>query len=123
MLNLLAGAVAFLLVAPFVVVPAVGLLFLAAALAGHDSRRVRTRFACPWTGRVVTADFLVEPAAAYPAEVLSCTAFRDPARVTCHKACRGLAEVRWTPPRGLFPAWALTAGGPVGWEAATPRGR
>jgi hypothetical protein len=113
MLDLLAGAVAFLLVAPFVVVPAIGLVFLAAALAGRDSRRVRTRFACPWTRRVVTADFFVEPAAAGPTEVLSCTAFRDPAHVTCHKACRGLAEVRWAPPRGLFPAWALTAGGPV----------
>jgi hypothetical protein len=118
MLEMLAGTVAFLLVAPLAVIPAVGALLILAGLARDGRRRVRARFTCPWTRRAVTTEFLVSAAGAHPSDVTSCTAFPRPSRVTCHKACAGIADVRWGVSRGLFPGWAMTADGPVTWEQA-----
>ena len=95
--------VVFLLVGPPTVIAAGLLLLFAAGVAPRTPYRVRTRFPCPWTGRVVTADFVVPAAAEHPSDVLSCTAFADPKRITCHRPCRELADVRWAASRGLFP--------------------
>ncbi len=116
MMEVLAGVILLLVVAPLLILGAVGFLLLVAPILPTAPRRVRETFHCPWTRRVVTADFLVPEGAEHPAEVASCTAFPDPGRVACKKACRELAEVRWGPSRGVFPRWALTAGGLVTWR-------
>ena len=118
MVNLLGWMVVLLLVGPpLVILAGVALTLVAAVLP--DTRRVRETFRCPWTDRLVRVDFLVREGAPHPSEVACCTAFRDPTRVSCKKACRGIADVRWGLSRGLFPRWALTAGGPVAWTGAT----
>lgn len=114
---LLGTTVVLLLVGPILLFWAMGvLLFVASALP--SSHRLRETFRCPWTKRVVTADFLVPEGAAHPSEVVSCTAFRDPQKVTCRKPCREFADVRWGMSR-MFPRWAMTADGPVSWRSAT----
>jgi hypothetical protein len=118
--TVLAWLVVALLVGPPVFVVLGELVLLGAALAPGRSRRLRERFECPWSRRVVTVDFLVAEGAAHPTEVLACTAFRNPRDVRCRKACRALAEVRWGLSRGAFPRWALTADGVVTWR--TPHG-
>lgn len=116
MLELVAGVVVLLLIGPLVLIGAGGLLFLVAGVLAGTPRRIRETFLCPVTKRVVTADFLVAEGAANPAEVALCTAFPDPERITCKKPCRESAEVRWGLSRGVFPRWALTAGGVVAWR-------
>lgn len=120
MLDLLAGFVVLLMVGPPVLLTAGGLLLFVAGIGGATLRRARTRFHCPWTNRVVTVDFLLPAGSEHPSRVTSCTAFRDPTRVTCKQACRELADVRSGVSLGIFPGWALTAGGPVMWEETTP---
>lgn len=114
---LIATAVLVLLVGPLLVIGVVGVLLVAAALLPSDARRIRETFRCPWTGRLVTADFLVPQGAAHPLEVTSCTAFPDPQRVRCTKPCREFAEVRWGLSRAVFPRWALIADGRVTWRS------
>lgn len=118
MLELLGAMVVVLLVGPLVVIAGAGVLLLLTAVCPGGPYRARTRFRCPWTRRVVRAEFLMRAGAAHPSDVGACTAFRNPERITCTKPCRELADVRWTAPRGIFPGWALTAGGPVMWEEA-----
>jgi len=118
MLELVAAMVVLFLVGPFLVIGAYGGLLLVAGLLPSSPRRVRERFDCPVTKGTVTAEFLVPEGAAHPRQVSSCTAFRDPQRVTCQQACCEVADVRWGMPRGVFPRWALTANGPVGWRSA-----
>lgn len=115
MLEMLGSLVIFLLVGPLLVIGAAGVLLIVAALLPSSPRRIRERVRCPLTGRVVTADFVVPEWSAHPAEVASCTAFPDPARVTCARQCRERAEVVWGLPRGVFPRWALIASGLVTW--------
>ena len=117
MLEILAAIVVLALVGPLLVVGAIGLLFLVAGIV-PATRRVRETFRCPVTKRMVTADFLLEERATCPFQVSSCTAFRDPERITCGKACRIFAHADWGPSRGIFPRWALTAGGLVTWREA-----
>jgi hypothetical protein len=116
MATLLAMIVVILLVGPLLLIGAVGLLFLATGILPGTPRRVRETFRCPWTRRVVTADFVVPDGAAHPSEVASCTAFPDPERITCKKPCREVADARWGLSRAVFPRWALTAGGLVTWR-------
>jgi hypothetical protein len=116
MLELVAGLVVLVLIGPLVLIGAGGLLLLVAALSRGSPRRNREMFLCPVTKRVVTADFLTPEGAAHPAEVAWCTAFPDPDRITCKKSCREFAEVSWGLSRGVFPRWALTAGGLVTWR-------
>ena len=113
MLDLLAGFVVLLMVAPPLLITAGGLLLFLAGISPRTPHRARTGFRCRWAGRLVTADFLVPAGAAHPSLVVSCTAFRNPERVTCKQPCRELADIRWDISRGLFPGWALTAGGVV----------
>ena len=120
-MGLVGTVVLVLLVGPLFVIGAVGLLLVAAALFPGGGRQVRETFRCPWTRRVVTADFLVPDGAAHPSEVVSCTAFRNPEQVTCKKGCRELADVRWGLSRAVFPRWALTANGTVTWRSPQER--
>ncbi|MBI4590223.1 MAG: hypothetical protein HY725_15425 [Candidatus Rokubacteria bacterium] len=117
-MELVGTMVVVLLVGPLLLIGATGLLLLAAAVFPSTPRRVRETFRCPVTKRVVTADFTVPEGAEHPAEVTSCTAFPNRARITCKKDCREFAEVRWGLSRAVFPRWALTAGGLVTWRNA-----
>jgi hypothetical protein len=107
-MNVLAALVVVLVFGPpLIIVPAI-LGLLAVGMFFHDGpRRVRKTFVCPVRGQRVSADFLVPVGDDRPSSVLSCTAFINPARVTCAKACRDVAEVHWTPPVGVFARWAL----------------
>jgi hypothetical protein len=82
-------------------------------------RRVRHTFECPVRHRAITADFAVPVGAAQPSSVVSCSAFADPARVTCAQPCLDAAVVQWTPPVGLFGRWALISDGVVPFAAST----
>jgi hypothetical protein len=108
---------------PLIIVPAI-LGLLAIGMFSHDGpRRVRKTLVCPVRGQRISADFLVPVGDDRPSSVLSCTAFINPARVTCAKACRDVAEVHWTPPVGVFARWALTSDrvmGPSGAEGPAP---
>jgi hypothetical protein len=117
MLELLGTSVVLLLVGPLLVIGLGGLLLVLATLVPGTSRRVRETFRCPVTGRVVTADFVVREWAPHPSEVASCTAFPDPQLITCTRPCRELADTRWGLSRGVFPRWALIAGGLVTWRS------
>jgi hypothetical protein len=116
MLELLAAAIVFILIGPPLLFGAGFVLLDVAAALPATPRRVRDRFYCPWTRRVVDADFLVADGARHPTDLLACTAFREPAHVTCQKLCRQMAVVQWGASRSLFPRWALTAGGLTGWR-------
>jgi hypothetical protein len=123
MLELLGTLIFLLLVGPLILIGAGGLMLIAAALPPSTARRVRETFLCPWTKRVVTVDFLVPVGATHPSDVASCTAFRDPSRVTCPKGCREHVMASFGLSRGIFPRWALTAGGLVTWRDANAPAR
>ena len=123
MLEFVAGLVVFMLIVPLVLIVVTGVLLLVAALFPGSPRRIRETFRCPVTKGVVTADFLVPEGAAHPAEVVSCTAFPDPEKVTCKRPCRAFADVTWGLTRGVFPRWALTSGGLVTWRNTWADGR
>lgn len=118
MLALLGTFVVALLVVPLLLIGVGGLLLIAAALIPDASRRVRETFLCPWSKRVVTVDFLLPVGATRPSEVTSCTAFKDPSRVTCPKDCRELVMASSGLSRGVFPRWALISDGLVTWRNA-----
>ncbi len=117
MLELVARTVVVLLIGPLLLIGVAGLLLVGAAIFSSSPRRVRETFRCPLTQRVVTVDFLVPEGAAQPSKVVSCTAFQIPEGVTCKSPCREFAEVSWGLSRGVFPRWALTAGGLVTWRS------
>jgi hypothetical protein len=106
----------FLLLGVLIVVVPVGVYFGAVALlwasslVSEGSARSRTRFFCPFKKRAVTADFLTEAGSDHPSDVLSCSAFAEPARVRCGKACLGLAETH-SVSTSLLPRYSLIAGG------------
>lgn len=118
-MELVAAFVVVLLVGPLLLIGAAALLLLATAIFPSSPRRIRETFHCPWTGRVVTADFLVPEGAPHPSDVVSCSAFSNPEQVMCTKPCRELAEVRWGLSRAVFPRWALIADGLVTWRSPT----
>jgi len=117
MLELLGSFVVALLIVPLLLIGVVGLLLIAAGVIPAAPRRVRETFLCPWSKRVVTVDFLVPVGAPRPSEVASCTAFKDPRRVTCPKNCRELVMASFGPSRGVFPRWTLISGGLVTWRS------
>ncbi|MBI4611682.1 MAG: hypothetical protein HY726_22055 [Candidatus Rokubacteria bacterium] len=119
MFNLLAALAVLLLVGPLLLIGLAGLVLLAAVIVPTTPRRLKETFWCPWARRVVTVEFLVPQGAAHPAEVATCSAFPNSERITCKRLCRDAAEVRWGLSRGVFPRWALTAGGPVAWRPAS----
>jgi hypothetical protein len=99
-----------------VIVPAVLILCAIGLFTGDGPRRARATFECPVRRSQVTVDFAVPVGAENPASVTACSAFQDPRRVTCAQRCLEMADVRWTPPLGIFGRWALTSDGVVGAE-------
>ncbi len=118
-MALVSTMVVVLLVGPLLLIAAMGLLLLSTAFFPSGPQRIRETFQCPWTGRVVTAEFLVPEGAAHPSDVASCSAFPNPERVMCTKPCRELAEIRWGLSRPVFPRWALIADRLVTWRSPT----
>lgn len=110
-ITLVSSFTVLLIVGPLVLL-AGGILAL--LILGHSlpvsPTVARTSFDCPFSKRRVTAEFLSWPGSDQPADVLSCTAFRDPHRIRCKKACLGLAETGWAP-SPMVPRFALIAGG------------
>lgn len=70
----------------------------------------RTSFDCPFSRRHVTAEFVSRAGWRWPVDVSACSAFRDPRRVRCGKACLAQAETHWAP-SPMAPRFALIAGG------------
>ncbi len=70
-MELVAAFVVVLLVGPLLLIWAAGLMIVAATLFPRSPRRIRETFRCPWTQRVVVADFLVPEGAARPSDVVS----------------------------------------------------
>ncbi len=85
--------VTVLLVGPPLIIGVGGFLLVLIAMFPRTGRRTRETFCCPWTQRIVTAEFLVLEGASHPAEVLSCTGFPEPRKITCTKSCRDFTEV------------------------------
>jgi hypothetical protein len=111
-MTLLAAVVVLLVFGPPILIVA-GVLILSAIglfLSGA-SRIVAKVFRCPFKQRDVRTEFVIEPGAAHPSSVASCSAFRDPKRVTCARHCLELADVHWTAPTGMFARWALISDG------------
>lgn len=79
----------------------------------------RTAFDCPFAKRRVTAEFLSWAGSDYPTDVDACSAFPDPRRVRCPKACLHLAETHWVP-SPMVARFALIAGGVSHRNGPTP---
>lgn len=89
---------------------AVALLWASSLVPGGTAARSRTRFLCPVRKQPVTADFMTEAGSDHPSNVLSCSAFSDPARVLCEKACLGFAGTH-SISTVMLPRFSLIAGG------------
>lgn len=94
-------------------------LLWALSLFPDSPVRSRTYFFCPFKKRSVTADFLTEAGRDHPSDVVSCSGFAQPQRVTCKKACLELAGTR-TVSTTLLPRFSLIAGGTAYRAAASP---
>ncbi len=73
----------------------------------------RTSFECPFSserGRWVTAEFLIWPGEERPGDVQSCSAFSEPRRIRCKKACVELAQTG-SISSPMVPRFSLVAGG------------
>lgn len=70
----------------------------------------RATFACPFSRRSVTAEFLTPSGQERPVDVLSCSAFRDPQAIRCKKKCLALASLHAVS-QAMLPRWSLVAGG------------
>ena len=104
---LLKIAVAVVVLTPMV------LFFLLVALAHFMPSPpvvARTSFPCPVTRRRVTVAFLTTERASHPVDIVSCSAFPNPERVRCAKACLESASTLWTP-SPMTARYALLAGG------------
>ncbi len=121
-MTALAIAVVLVVFGPLAIfVPAVLALWAMGVLAGERPQVVRTRFRCPVTRRMVTADFAVSAGADQPGAVVACSAFPEPTRVACARRCLEVAEARRAGPVGLFGRWALLGKEdprPAGWGLA-----
>lgn len=109
--SLMATAVVLLLFGPMVLLvlgvlawTLVGLFLPASATLS------RTSFTCPFSRRLVTAEFLTPPEQEQPSDVLSCTAFRDPRAIRCKKGCLAMAA-RHAVATTMLPRWSLVADG------------
>ncbi|MBI2526090.1 MAG: hypothetical protein HYV93_08925 [Candidatus Rokubacteria bacterium] len=106
-----ASLVVLVLLGPLVVMVAGALLLTVFAQFLPASPSVaRTSFDCPFSHRRVDAAFLSWPGAEYPADVVSCSAFLEPARIRCKKGCLALAHTAsvGTP---VVPRFSLVADG------------
>ncbi len=112
---LVAGVVFALIAAPVLLLLTTLLLLVPLALLTPRAPMLaRTSFACPVSGRKVTATFLTQPGAAAPADVVACSAF--PGGVRCAKSCLREARTSWTP-SPVVARYALLAGGEARREA------
>lgn len=98
----LALPVLMLLLTFFVLVPL-------AHLAPRPSMIARSTFECPFSNQRATAEFVTSPDAERPADVVSCSVFRD-GPVRCEKGCLALGTTGWTPSPAVA-RYALIAGG------------
>ena len=108
--SLVAAVVLMLLVVPVVV--AVGSVFLlgAAGWVSYGSPSVaRTRFFCPLSRRSVTAAFITPSGSEQPADVVSCSLFKNERAVTCKKGCLDLVATGWSA-SPMEPRYALLSG-------------
>src|SRR5215470_15484265 len=120
-MTLLAAAVVLVVFGPLLlIVPGVLVLSAIGLFTGGAPRLVTKEFRCPFKERHVRAAFLIGPGAAHPSRVAPCSAFRDPEHVTCAQRCLELADVRWTPPIGVFARALTSAGLAPGLEALSP---
>jgi hypothetical protein len=94
-------------------------LLWASSLVSLGPAVSRTRFSCPVTKRLVTADFLTESGSDRPSDVLSCSIFAQADRVRCQKSCLGFAETR-SVSMSLLPRFSLISGGTAYRVAASP---
>ncbi len=114
-MTLLAWFVVLVVFGPLLVaVPAVLVLWVVGVFSGDGPQLARRAFPCPIKRRRVTAEFVIPAGEARPRWVVSCSAFKDPRRITCTRICRDMTHVRWTGPAGVFARWALLSGGVVG---------
>ena len=97
---------------------AVALLWVSSLLP-EGSALSRTRFYCPATKQLVTAEFLTHAGSDHPSDVLSCSVFEKPYHVRCKKACLALAETH-SVSMSLLPRYSLIAGGTAYRVAASP---
>ena len=93
--------IAMLLLTIFVLVPL-------AHLMPRPTMLARRSFVCPFSNRRVSATFVTSPDTTHPTDVVACSRFGD-GRVTCAKACVGLAVTRWAP-SPMVPPYCLLAG-------------
>lgn len=107
----MASLVVLLLLGPLAVM-VLGALLLAvfAQFLPASPSLSRASFECPFSRRPVRAAFLSWPGADHPDDVLSCSAFKEPERIRCKKACLALAHTAslGTP---MVPRFSLVAGG------------
>src|SRR5581483_7950977 len=102
-MSVVAFFVVLLLVGPLLlIVPGLLVLCGIGLLSGDAPRYVRCRFECPERHRAVTADLAVASGAAAPGLVVACSAFANPARVTCAQRCLAALAARWTAPIGAI---------------------
>lgn len=103
---LLKVAVAVVVLTPIV------LFFLLVALAHlmpSPPVVARASFVCPVTRRRVNAAFLTMEGTSRPVDIVACSAFPNPERVRCAKACLAAASTMWTP-SPMTARYALLAG-------------
>jgi hypothetical protein len=97
----MSGTVFAWVVAGLVGVSMLALLAIATLLLPRSVRLLRSRTYCPWAARSVEVRTLALDGIE-PVSVTSCTAFADPAMVTCGMPCIGgdhremLAGDRWS---------------------------
>lgn len=110
-MTLTSGLIVALMVGPpLVLLGGLAVLVAASALLPAGPTVSRAGFDCPFSRRHVTVDFLVWPGAGEPGDALACSAFREPTRIRCKKACLSMAETRWGVPVQV-PRYSLVAGG------------
>jgi len=108
---LMASLVVLLLLGPlFVMVAGALALTLFAQFLPASPTVSRSSFECPFSRRSVTAAFLSWPGVDHPDDVVSCSAFADPGRIRCKKACLAMAHTAsvGTP---VVPRFSLIADG------------
>src|SRR5262245_38345598 len=92
-LPMMASAlVALLVLLAVAVLGALLVVALAGSLLPATPLVGRARFGCPYSKLTVDAEFVSWPGAESPADVQACSAFEDPAKVTCEKRCLQLAR-------------------------------
>ncbi len=101
----------FLIAPPLLVLAGVFGLLISHVIA-PPAMVSRTSFDCPVRKCKVSVAFESRPGETGTADVVSCSAFEDPEKVTCAKGCLGVATTKWAP-SPMVPRYALTSDGVV----------